>query len=157
MQWTILLLAALAVMNIVVSVAFALDKLQAKRNGQRIPRWHLIWLLCIAPFLPTVVMVWLHHKVRKRLFMITSCLAGSLQTAGLLWFMFRWLPAKHTKQTEQTEQTTKSTTIVTIVVTMVVLLLVVFWATSLGIQLRRGCACEPSTVHEARAPRVDQV
>ena len=146
MHWTILLLAALAVMNIVVSVAFALDKLQAKRNGQRIPRWHLIWLLCVAPFLPTFVMVWLHHKVRKRLFMITSCLAGSLQTTGLLWFMFPWLPepGKHIEQT-------------TVIVVTVVVLLVILWATSLGIQLRRGCACEPSTVHEARAPRVDHV
>ena len=145
MQWTILLLAALAVVNIVASVAFALDKLQAKRNGQRIPRWHLIWLLCVAPFLPTVVMVWLHHKVRKRLFMITSCFAGSLQTAGLLWFVFRRLP----EPGEQIQQTT------IIVVTAVVLVVILLWATSLGIQLRRCCACEPSTVHETRAPQVN--
>eukprot|EP00435_Cladocopium_sp_Y103_P041764 s291_g11.t1 len=140
MHWTFLLLAAFAVINIVVSLAFALDKLQAKRNGQRIPRWHLIWLLCVAPFLPTFVMVWLHHKVRKRLFMITSCLAGSLQTAGLLWFMFRWLPSEPREQTEQTAQT--AVTVITVVV------LVVLWATSLGIQLRRGCIECSSKLHE---------
>lgn len=138
MPWAIILLAALAIMNIVTSIAFAIDKLQAQRNGRRIPRWHLTCLLWVAPFLPTVCMVWLHHKIRKRLFMISSCLAGTLQTGGLIWVLLHWDLDKR------------------MVVTLVAFLFVVLWAASLLIQLRRGCACESSTVH-AREPRVTQV
>ena len=94
MQAAFILIAVLAALNIVVSCAFAVDKWQAQRNGRRIPRWHLVCLLWLAPFLPTVCMVWLHHKIRKRLFVTSSCLAGSLQSVGLVWWLMRNAKAK---------------------------------------------------------------
>lgn len=138
MQAAFILIAVLATLNIVVSCAFAVDKWQAQQNGRRIPRWHLVCLLWLAPFLPTVCMVWLHHKNRKRLFVTSSCLAGSLQSVGLVWLM---------------RNAAKTMTSV-VSLGALVAIFIILWASALGIQLRRGCACEPSTVHGARAPEV---
>ena len=142
MQAAFILIALLATVNIVVSCAFAVDKWQAQQNGRRIPRWHLVCLLWLAPFLPTVCMVWLHHKIRKRLFMTSSCLAGSLQSVGLVWWLM------------QNAKAETMTGMVFLGVLALVAIFIILWASALGIQLRRGCACEPSTVHGARAPEV---
>ena len=129
----------LATMNVLVSVAFAFDKLQAKRGGRRVNRHILAIALCLAPFLPTACMVWLHHKVRKRLFMIASIAAGTLQCAGFLWLLFNLSSAWSSSKS---------------IAWLTVLAFAFLWAIALSIQLRRGCACETSSHHPARTARV---
>lgn len=121
-----MLVLAICVVNLLASLAFAWDKFQATRDGRRVPRVHLLSLLWIAPFLPTGCMVLLRHKIRKRLFMVSSVLAGSFQSMGIFWFLRYHLdwPAL-----------------------LAGAALFVIWALALGLQWHRGCACEASTLH----------
>ncbi|CAJ1329808.1 unnamed protein product [Effrenium voratum] len=121
------LICVLGVINLLVSTAFAVDKWQATRGSWRIPRFHLLWALWLGPFLATLCMVVVHHKVRKRAFMGSSVLAGALQT-GVLGFGSVRLAFSWSEVTALCG-------------------LCALWLAALGLQLRRGCACEPSTVH----------
>eukprot|EP00439_Symbiodinium_sp_Y106_P055878 s2741_g7.t2 len=99
----------------------------ATRGGRRIPRKHLLVLLLLGPFLATVAMVLLHHKVRKRRFLIGSVVGGALRVGmAVAWIELLHFDAGLLAYTSVAGGA---------------------WLAALLLQARRGCHCEPSTDH----------
>lgn len=122
--------SALTLLNVLASLLFAHDKRQATRSGRRVPRSYLVIVLAVAPFLPTAVMVALHHKTRKMLFMSVSVVAGLLHLIAVV-LMAKWL-----RLDLYTDWLWRYAAVAALT-----------WMVALAVQLKRGCACEPSSDH----------
>jgi uncharacterized membrane protein YsdA (DUF1294 family) len=82
------LLSWLIATNLVTGVAYALDKVAARRGGRRI-RERTLWLLC---FLGGVGGAWLvffgmRHKTQHRSFWIVQSVATVLWVGLVLWLL----------------------------------------------------------------------
>ncbi|CAE7632720.1 unnamed protein product [Symbiodinium sp. CCMP2592] len=123
----LLLIIVLSSLELLAALCFAVDKWQARRGGRRIPRKHLLVLLLLGPFLATVAMVLLHHKVRKRRFLIGSVVGGVLRVGMAV----AWIELLHFDAGLLAYTSVGGCA----------------WLAALLLQARRGCHCEPSTEH----------
>jgi len=81
-----LVVAWLAVINVVTAVAYAYDKLAAPRGARRV-RERTLWILCLAGGVGGAWLVFflMRHKTRHRSFWIVQSIATVLWVGILAW------------------------------------------------------------------------
>jgi uncharacterized membrane protein YsdA (DUF1294 family) len=85
MPQIMLLLAILAIINCSSIVAFAIDKLQSKKGGWRIPESRLLLIAFFAPYGAFAAMLLIRHKTRKPKFVLLIPTFLILQTLLLIY------------------------------------------------------------------------